>query len=63
MSLDIEQRQLERVIGQDACEEVTPQETSQLKLGLRLAFTVKIVNLSSPRRLLRKHKLGLDASV
>lgn len=47
--------------GQGPGEEVVPQEHTQLKLGLRLAFTVKIVNLSSPHRPLRKHMLYLSA--
>lgn len=35
---------LEGVKGQGPGEKVTSQETAQLKLGLRLAFTVKMVN-------------------
>lgn len=54
---------LRGVKGQGPGEEVTPQETAQLKLGLRLAFTVKIVNPSSPHRFLRKHMLCLNALV
>lgn len=61
--LDVVQKQLEGVKGQGPGEGVTSQETAQLKLGLRLAFTVKIVNLSSPHRPLRKHMLCLSASV
>lgn len=62
-SVDAVQEQLEGVKGQGPGEEVTSQETAQLKLGLRLAFTVKMVNLSSPHRPLRKHMLCLSASV
>lgn len=47
--------------GQGPGEEVAPQEHTQLKLGLRLAFTVKIVDLTSPHRPLRKHMLYLSA--
>lgn len=35
---------LEGVKGQGPGEKVTSRETAQLKLGLRLAFTVKMVN-------------------
>lgn len=35
---------LEEVKGQGPGEKVTSRETAQLKLGLRLAFTVKMVN-------------------
>ena len=57
-SLDIQQRQHEWVKGQGPGEEVTPREISQFKLGLKLGFTVKIVNPSSPHCPLRQHELG-----
>lgn len=63
LSLDAVRKQLEGVKGQGPGEQVTSQETAQLKLGLRLAFTVKMVNLRSPHRPLRKHMLCLSASV
>lgn len=51
------------VRGQGPCSGVPSQETAQLNLKLRLAFTVKIVNPGSPHRPLRKHVLYLNDPV